>query len=170
MSATQYFWADLHLRHSRILDFAGAYRSGTTVEEHDEWIIHQINSTCTKRDALYILGDIAFNLEGLALLKHIRCNVIMVLGNHDRFKTEEYLKYGHIKPGLYKLSKRGQRFWLSHAPIHPRELRGRPNIHGHVHYKTIDDHRYFNVSVEATGRPVSIHEIKTQLISRQTDI
>ena len=37
--------------------------------------------------------------------------------------------------------------WLSHAPIHPDELRGKPSVHGHCHYANIqldgkDDPRY----------------------------
>jgi calcineurin-like phosphoesterase family protein len=52
-------------------------------------------------------------------------------------------------------------FWLSHAPIHPEELRGKPNIHGHVHTNTLNDSRYFNASLENIGyKPVSIEEVR----------
>lgn len=52
-------------------------------------------------------------------------------------------------------------FWLSHAPIHPNELRGKVNIHGHVHSATIDDDRYFNTSLENIGyKPISLQEIR----------
>ncbi len=50
--------------------------------------------------------------------------------------------------------------WLSHAPIHPMELRGKKNIHGHCHPylmtkevygETVVDDRYINVCVEYVG-------------------
>ena len=57
--------------------------------------------------------------------------------------------------------------WLSHAPIHPAELRGKINIHGHVHYANVLDetgkldNRYFNVSLENTGGcPIALNVIK----------
>ena len=65
--------------------------------------------------------------------------------------------------GLYKYKE----FWLSHAPIHPCELRGKRNIHGHVHQNHVmDEHhkrdnRYINVCVENTdGAPVSLDKIR----------
>lgn len=46
--------------------------------------------------------------------------------------------------------------WLSHAPIHPAELWGKINIHGHVHDATIPDYNYYNVPLENTnGRPIA---------------
>jgi calcineurin-like phosphoesterase family protein len=53
-------------------------------------------------------------------------------------------------------------FWLTHAPIHPDELRGKMNVHGHVHTKTLADNRYFNVSCENVGyKPVCFDDIKS---------
>lgn len=64
--------------------------------------------------------------------------------------------------------------WLSHAPIHPAELRGKINIHGHVHDATITDEnglpdlRYFNVSLENTGgRPIA-HNVIMELLCKNT--
>ncbi len=90
-------------------------------------------------------------------------NKHLILGNHDKFTLETYSQYFNKIHGFMK--KGG--FWLSHAPIHPKELRGRVNIHGHVHSKSIPDPRYFNVSVEALGGiPISMDEIREQLNSR----
>lgn len=41
-------------------------------------------------------------------------------------------------------------FWLSHAPIHPEELRGKKNVHGHVHTESVSDLEYLNVSVDSS--------------------
>ena len=78
------------------------------------------------------------------------------MGNHDQFKLEEYQKY------FYKIIwfTKYKGFWLSHCPIHPNELRDKPNIHGHVHQKTIKDRRYINVCVEAlNGTPIEFSKI-----------
>ena len=65
--------------------------------------------------------------------------------------------YGFVK---YK------EFWLSHCPIHPNELRGKVNIHGHVHNKTIIDCNYFNTSCENVDfKPISLENIRLQIKS-----
>lgn len=170
MSSRAYLISDLHLGHKKILDFSPE-RGGSTVEEHDEWIIEQWNSVVKKRDTVYVLGDIAFSREGLAKCSKLRGNKQCILGNHDLFTVEEYMKYFRVRPGIFKYKG----FWLSHAPIHPHELRGKKNIHGHVHSNSVKaeyrqplcnlmndlDHRYINVCVEAlNGVPISIEEIK----------
>lgn len=64
---------------------------------------------------------------------------------------------------VYSL-KKYKEFWLSHAPIHPDELRGKVNIHGHTHYHNISDARYVNVSMEQINfMPIELHEIREQL-------
>lgn len=91
----------------------------------------------------------------------------LVRGNHDtKFTTEEWLK--HFKRVESLVSYKG--YWLSHAPIHPYELRGKGNIHGHVHQNSILDYdsgapewdrRYINVCVEAVREtPISFDNIK----------
>ena len=56
-------------------------------------------------------------------------------------------------------------FWLSHCPIHPDELRGKVNIHGHVHHATLNDKRYYNTSLENTGfYPVDLNFIRSEMV------
>lgn len=157
MSATPRFIGDLHLGHRKIASFVGQYRGNvTTTEEHDEWIIEQWNSTVGKRDPVYIVGDVAFNKAGLEKVRRLRGQKFLLPGNHDLYAASVYEEYGLKVIGFRKY--RG--FWLSHAPIHPAELRGCRNIHGHVHTRTIDDDRYINVCVEAVnGKPISIEEL-----------
>lgn len=139
----KYIISDLHFGHKNILKYAGSLRGGTTSEEHDQWLIEQINSVVKKNDLLYVLGDVAFDVESLKLVSKIKAgNRILVRGNHDVCDTKEYLKYFATIQGL--ISFRGI-FWLSHAPIHPAELRGRLNIHGHVHQNSILDMNYLKV-------------------------
>jgi calcineurin-like phosphoesterase family protein len=82
-----------------------------------------------------------------------------VLGNHDIFPISEYQKYFTKIHGLTKYKG----FWLSHAPIHSEELRGKINIHGHVHNKIIVDPRYRSVCVEAlNGKPISLSSLRIE--------
>lgn len=156
MSSHSYFISNLHLGHKKILGFSPC-REGKTVDEHDVWVISQICGSVTKRDHLYVLGDVAFDITKLELLNLIPCKKTLILGNHDKFQLQVYLKYFQKIHGF--LSYKG--FWLSHAPIHPDELRGRKNIHGHVHSQSIPDKNYINVCVEATnGVPLSFEEIR----------
>lgn len=137
-------------------------------EEHDETLLANIEDTCGKRDTLYLLGDIYFNTTGYEFAERLRSSVghlHLILGNHDFGNGKkqdvllDFLNRGYID-SIKSLSKY-KKAWLSHAPIHPEELRGRVNIHGHVHYATLDDDRYFNLSVENTKhlRPVSYDDI-----------
>jgi calcineurin-like phosphoesterase family protein len=150
--------SDLHLGHENILKYSGSLRGGTTSEEHDAWLIDQINSTVKKGDLLYILGDVAFDEESLSLVKKIKTKqLILIRGNHDILTVNKYMDYFQQIHGL--LSYRGT-FWLSHAPIHPLELRGKINLHGHVHQKSIPDENYINCCVEMTyGVPQSLDDL-----------
>lgn len=146
--------SDFHFGHKSILKNSGPLRGGTTPEEHDDWLIHQINSTVKKCDVLYVLGDVAFDYESLKKMKRIKAgNRILVRGNHDLESTQKYLEFFSTVHGM--ISFKGV-FWLTHCPIHPQELRGRINIHGHVHKQSIlsqdgtPDPRYINACVEMT--------------------
>lgn len=152
-----FFISDLHLGHRRVLNFAKEFRGGCeTVEEHDEWIIERWNSVVRPRDVVKVLGDVAFSKEGLAKVCRLSGNKHLVMGNHDKYPIEEYLRDFRILPGVVKYKG----FWLSHAPIYPSELRGIKNIHGHVHGRSIPDDRYINVCVEPLGGvPIPFDEI-----------
>lgn len=154
MSPRVYVISDLHLGHKKILDFSNEFRSGATVDEHDSWIIDQWNSVITERDTVYVLGDVAFSREALKKCLLLRGNKKLITGNHDVYKMHEYSEAGfEVIRGLVRYKG----FWLSHAPIHPLELRGLHNIHGHLHDRVIDDDRYVNVCVERLGgKPTEI--------------
>lgn len=136
-----YMIGDLHFGHKNIAN----YRKGFASEEHHrEHLSAQWSSIVKKRDVVWVLGDAAFTSEGLASIRLLPGRKILVRGNHDLLSTAEYLSVFEEVYGIIRYKK----VWLSHAPIHPDELRGRRNIHGHVHNATIQDARYVNVSAE----------------------
>jgi len=157
-----FFISDLHLGHKGIIEFSGAARGGvTTVDEHSDYIIESWNSTVTKHDLTYVLGDVCFDAKYLNLLPKLRGTKHLILGNHDKFSMETYHKYFNKVHGFEKYKGLA---WLSHAPIHPDELRGKVNIHGHVHSNSVKDRRYINVCVEALGgKPISWEDLKEKI-------
>lgn len=158
-----YLISDLHFAHKKILDFAGDYRVGDTVDQHNEILIHKWNSVVTKRDKVFVLGDVCMGgTDNKKLLHQLLGHKVLIKGNHDRWPIKSYLDVFENVWGIVKYKG----FWLSHCPIHPAELRGCRNIHGHVHSSTIMDHyhqpdpRYINVCVEACyGFPVPFTDI-----------
>ena len=148
-----YVMSDCHFGHRNILKYRTQFSS---IAEHDSYIMDNILKTLRKRDILWLLGDCFFTTESLEYLRVIKdkCqHVNFVMGNHDTDSSEGRAnipimvneKLVHKIGGVFKV--KGKR-WLTHCPIHPDELRGCVNIHGHVHNSTIQDPRYFNASCE----------------------
>lgn len=149
-----YFAGDLHFGHVGIPKF----RPVTSEEIHRERIIENFNRVLGKRDTLWLMGDIAFSADMIHQVSRINCGYkFLILGNHDYANIS---LWSTVVDGIFGITKK-KGFWLSHAPIHPDELRGKMNIHGHVHNATVDDPRYVNVSLENTAyMPVSLEEIR----------
>lgn len=158
-----FFISDLHFGHKRITDFSPKLRTGDDWLENMHILIANWNSVVKKRDVVWVLGDVAFSQDGYDALGELAGRKKMVRGNHDEyFTTEEWLKHFESVDGFVKYKQ----YWLSHAPMHPAELRGRGNIHGHVHSNHIRnaygelDGRYINVSAEAVREtPISFQHI-----------
>lgn len=165
-----FFISDLHLGHDRMYTVPFLREDGVTpmrpfscAEEADEYMIEQWNSVVTKRDFVYVLGDIAFGLEALEKVARMNGLKMLVGGNHDQLSTYTYLKYFTKVVGLRYLKK--DRIILSHAPVHPEAFNdGRfvLNAHGHLHHQVVkNDGRYLNVSVELMNyRPISLNSIR----------
>ena len=155
-------FSDLHFGHTKIMDFSPD-RHGDTYIENMHITISMWNGRVSKNDTVYVLGDVAFSREGLEACRELNGNKLLARGNHDMYMTKEYLDiFGEV----YGI-RTYKGFWISHAPVHPDELRGRRNIHGHVHMNSIRNHygeiddRYVNVCVENTdGAPVLFDDIK----------
>ena len=135
-----YFIGDLHFGHTGIERFRKKFPNEAV---HRQFIMDTWTDLVTKRDVVYVLGDAAFTQEGLDDIKTLAGRKILIRGNHDLLPTESYLNVFEEVYGL--LAWKG--FWLSHAPIHPMELYGRTNIHGHCH----------------RGGPTGVHTSRRQL-------
>lgn len=155
-----WFCSDLHLGHKNIEKFRHPLISSN--EENTSRILNDWKTHVTKHDVVFVLGDFCFDKELFDSLDLPGFRKYLIRGNHDRFQTTQYLNFFNEIEGLLKYKG----LWLSHCPLHPDELRGKNNVHGHVHFNTLSDKRYFNCCPENLwpkyGRClVSINELRT---------
>ena len=144
-----YFTADLHLGHRNIPKYRPIFSS---LQEHDNYMFSLL-APLNKRDILFILGDFIFDGDHytsyMQRIASLPCQLRIILGNHDSLNLID------SRPPNVKLLnplRSYKNMWLSHCPIHPKELRSRTaNIHGHLHLETIPDHRYYNVNVDVSN-------------------
>jgi calcineurin-like phosphoesterase family protein len=154
-----WFCSDLHLGHKNIHHLRKYLDSeqANTDRIVDDWKLK-----VRPRDLVWVLGDAAFTEEAIDIIAALPGTKNLVRGNHDDLPLASYLRAFSEVYGIVK--KYG--YWLTHAPIHPDELRGKINVHGHVHYATIKtdegytDCRYFNACVEN-----ATYQFKTPLFS-----
>lgn len=157
--------ADHHFGHVNILTFkrddGTPLRPFKTIEEHDETIIANHNAKVHAQDRVYLLGDVCINRRARDMLGRLNGRLVLVKGNHDIFKINDYLPFfDDIRSCVVQKDNEGNKVILSHIPIHPESVgRFGTNIHGHLHYNSIEDERYVCVSLEHTNySPIEIHE------------
>ncbi len=164
--------ADTHFGHANIITVPGRRDLGfTNVVEHDEYLVERWRETVTKRDKVYLMGDIGWDRKGYVtqgILPRLTGQIEVVGGNHDTAELCRaagnkvhgvVIKYGAV---------------LTHIPVHPQEMFWDINVHGHLHSNVVKkyahnpaagaldvigekDPRYLCVSCEHIGyRPVEL--------------
>jgi calcineurin-like phosphoesterase family protein len=172
--STIFLVSDTHFGHHNMYKFTNEDGSlvrpwAANADEGDEIMIQNWNSVVGINDKVYHLGDVAIPKKGLDVLHRLNGRKVLIKGNHDIFKLEDYTKHFYDIRGMHKLDN----FILSHVPLHPDHLARwvKGNIHGHLHsrkvmmktYKEVEDSRYINVSVECINNtPISIEEINAR--------
>jgi calcineurin-like phosphoesterase family protein len=162
--------SDTHFGHAGVCRFTESdgvtkIRPWTDPDEMDEEMIKRWNDTVRPNDKVYHLGDVVINRKSLKTLSRLNGDKVLIRGNHDIFRDDEYrvyfreLRAYHVMNGMI----------LSHIPLHEASLgRFGVNIHGHLHsnrvkkargidaktgatlYSTENDVRYHCVCVEQT--------------------
>jgi calcineurin-like phosphoesterase family protein len=127
--------SDTHFGHSGVCRFmrndgVTKLRPWDTPEEMDEEMIRRWNDTVRPTDKVYHLGDVVINRRALPTLARLNGDKVLIRGNHDIFRDDEYRQYFrelrayHVMNGMI----------LSHIPVHSDSLgRFGVNIHGHTH-------------------------------------
>lgn len=148
-----YYWSDLHLAH----EFVAGTRGFDGTMDHDKHIIDAWRSRVTKRDTVWLLGDLTLGSPKwpLELLDMLPGTKHLIFGNHDaahpmhRSSYRQQPRYLHTFASVQTMARHrigGRDVLLSHFPYagdhgdqeerySQYRLRdeGLPLIHGHVH-------------------------------------
>ena len=101
-----------------------------SAEEMDEFMIKAWNERVKPTDKVYHLGDVVINRKFLSVLDRLNGDKVLIRGNHDIFKLEDYTQYFRDVRGYHVMNG----LILSHVPVHADSLaRFGANIHGHLH-------------------------------------
>ncbi len=127
--------ADTHFGHANVINVPGRKGMFKDIVEHDEFIVDNWNSTVTKRDKVFHLGDIGWDRKGYVtqgILPRLPGIIEVVAGNHDSSTLSAAMARG---PGTNKVHgvKVYREAVLTHIPIHPQEMYWDINVHGHLH-------------------------------------
>ena len=128
-----WFTADTHLGHKNILHHCKKTRPFTSVEEMDDYIYEKWNTTVSKNDIVYHLGDFSFSPK---TLRHLNGKLYLVAGNHDRYFINNPGKiFKEIYIGYHEIRIDNKMIVLSHYPIYEWNgaFKGSFHLHGHVH-------------------------------------
>lgn len=159
-----FLYSDPHFGHQGVCKFlrndgVTKLRPWDTAEEMDEHLVKVYNERVKPNDKTYFLGDVVINRKALPILSRLNGDKVLIRGNHDIFKDEDYTKYFRSLRGYHVMNG----LILSHIPVHSESLgRFGCNIHGHLHANRVMrdlalcgrndaiDPRYHNVCVEMT--------------------
>lgn len=99
----------------------------------NETMIERHNAKVKEHDTVYFLGDVVINRKHLHLVKQLNGRKILIRGNHDIFRDEDYREVGFEQ--IHGVRVFVDKFILSHIPLHPDCVTGRfrVNVHGHLH-------------------------------------
>ena len=127
--------SDTHFGHAGVCRFTRAdgctpLRPWDSADEMDEDMIAACNDRVRTTDKVYHLSHVVINRKALSTLARLNGDKVLIRGNHDIFRDDEYRAYFrelrayHVMNGLI----------LSHIPLHEASLgRFGTNIHGHLH-------------------------------------
>ena len=172
--------SDTHFGHAGVCRFTRndgvtKLRPWDSAEEMDEAMVAAWNERVRPTDKVYHLGDVVINRKALGIMRRLNGDKVLIRGNHDIFRDEEYRTYFRELRAYHVLNG----MILSHIPVHEASLgRFGVNIHGHLHasrvkrargvdaktgavlYGTDNDFRYHCVCVEQTDfAPILLDDV-----------
>lgn len=127
--------SDTHFGHAGVCKFlrndgVTKLRPWDDPEEMDEYMVQAWNERVRPKDKVYHLGDVVINRKHLTTLGRLNGDKVLIRGNHDIFKLEDYTSYFRDIRGYHVMSG----MILSHIPVHEESLgRFGVNVHGHLH-------------------------------------
>ena len=179
-----FFTSDTHFSDANIIRLCG--RPFSSVEEMDETIIRNWNSTVPENGTVFHLGDFCSKSASRwkEILGKLNGDVHLILGNHDLRKMSSELSSLFASVGEQKQVIVGeQRIYLNHYPFlcYGGSYRDVWQLFGHVHtgpgHTGLDDHRMgalfpmqYDVGIDNNGyHPVSFSRLKEIIGERMAE-
>lgn len=137
---TNRYIADQHFGHANIINFDD--RPFKDTKEMEEVLVSNWNSVVQQNDYTYILGDFCWDKEDewKRILKLLKGNKVLILGNHDLKNMSAELKRMFLDIKDYKeITDCQNHVIMSHYPMFCYKGSYNPNaymLHGHVHNRT----------------------------------
>lgn len=184
----QWFTADLHLGHARIIELSD--RPFADVDDMNRELVWRWNDRVGEDDVVWVLGDFALGKidDTLPVVSRLRGRKILLSGNHDRTFAgtdkailawrDRYLDagfcrvyagypmripligYGRVQVCHFPEAGESQDREDRYSDFRPKLEPGEWLVHGHVHERWQVNGRQINVGVDANGfAPVSATEI-----------
>lgn len=153
--------SDTHFGHQGVCRFTRndgctPLRPWDDADAMDEDMIAAWNDRVGPTDKVYHLGDVVINRKALKTLARLNGDKVLIRGNHDIFRDDEYRQYFrelrayHVMNGMI----------LSHIPVHEASLgRFGVNIHGHTHANRVMKARGIDAR---TGETLYSNDIDTR--------
>jgi len=163
--------SDTHFGHAGVCRFlrddGTKLRPFDSPEEMDEHMVKVWNETVRPNDKVYHLGDVVINRKSLNILRRLNGDKVLIKGNHDIFKLEDYTPHFRDIRGYHVMNG----MILSHIPVHA-DSKGRfkCNIHGHLHANRVMldnkiDPWYYCVCVEHTDfKPILFEDVLKRIM------
>lgn len=168
-----FFSCDSHFGHDRIREYC--LRPFVSVEQMDAEIIGRHNEVVSKKDTVYLLGDITLGntVAARKYLSQLNGKIFVVPGGHDyrwvkHIKTGVMFYYGKTQitllPPIFECKINKRLFVMCHYPM--RSWRGSHHtpssihLHGHSHGNLTPNGAAVDVGVDCWEYyPVSLEEI-----------
>lgn len=168
--------SDTHFGHAGVCRFTRGdgvtkLRPWDNAEQMDKDMIEYWNDTVKPTDKVYHLGDVVINRKALATMHKLHGDKVLIKGNHDIFKLNDYTTHFRDIRGYHVMDN----FILSHIPVHSESKgRFRGNIHGHTHAYRVNgpdgniDPWYHCVCVEQTNwRPILFEHVVKRIMEER---
>lgn len=161
---TIWFTADLHFSHDKIVSICNRPCS---IDNHNEWIVEQVNSVVKKKHRLYILGDVSMinKVNTELLLDKLNGTKYLIIGNHDKNvnKSTRFEQISQIKDFTYSKGDLNIHIVLCHYPIISwnRKVHGSWHLYGHVHGRFAMRNLSMDVGIDNDNHryPYNLYEI-----------
>lgn len=163
-SNSVYFIGDAHFDHKNVIKYC--HRPFSNVNEMNEVIKNNWNSTVGDNETVYFLGDWSFGRGSKPAdywKRQLKGRIVSIQGSHDRNNKRNEMKFEKAKV----LHVGGYSFLLIHNPENRKTEWHGWIIHGHVHNNKMDrypfingEQKTINVSVELINyKPVSLSHL-----------